>query len=76
MKKGFEKGRFLKFLKDMQLLVASQVGLIAVFFHTLLQPGPFFRILNVHELHANFPAIGLFEQVNNFTKGGFMFWEA
>ena len=76
MKKGFEKGRLLKLLKNMQLLVAIQFGLIAIFFHTFLQPGPFFRILNVHELHANFPAISLFEQVNNFTKGGFMLWKA
>lgn len=55
-------------LQDGALAVHREVGVVAAALDALLDPGLLFRVLDVHELDANRPAIGLVQDVEDLAQ--------
>ncbi len=70
VQKELEEGGFLQFLQNGQLLVAARGGAVANRLHAIFQPLAFGRILDVHELDAEGPAVGILQGFENLPEAG------
>jgi hypothetical protein len=59
VEQALEKISLAKFVEDLKPFVPAELRSVARRFHALLQPCPFVRVLEVHILHADRPAVSL-----------------
>ena len=69
VQEAFERFRFDKLCEDRLLALLGEGDALVRPFDTLLQPGFFFRIGNVHELDADGRAIGPLQNVEHLADG-------
>ena len=69
LEERLEQRRFVELLQNMQPLFAGQFRLVAARFHAVDQPLALGRFLDVHELDAGLPAIGLPQGCHELAQG-------